>query len=150
MAQALEQELNAALGIGTKIARTMERRGYRNGSKGRTLWLPTGRAEHFRVPRGQYFAGEQKEFQSTVLPRYQRQAWRVTELVMEFYLGGLATRQFNRALRPLFQGTGFSRTTVSKICQEMGGAFKDWRQQELQELHVPKEQRGVNHAHQRR
>ena len=87
---------------------------------------PTGGAEHFRLLRRQYFAGEQKEFQSTGLLRSQRRARRVTKLVMECYLGGLATRQYNRALRPLFQGTGFSRTTVSKSCQEMGVVFKDW------------------------
>ena len=48
---------------------------------------------------------------------------------MECYLSGLATRQYNRALQPLCQGTGFSRTTVSKSCQEMGVVFKDWWQQ---------------------
>lgn len=134
--EALEQEINAALGIGEKYARVEGRKGYRNGSKERALWLPTGVEEGFRVPRGQYFEGEGREFHSQVLERYQRRARRVNEMVIEFYLGGLSTRQFNRALRPLFKGTGLSRTTVFKICQEVGAKFRAWRERDLSALKV--------------
>ncbi len=134
--EALEQEINAALEIGEKYARQEGRKGYRNGSKGRVLWLPTGVEEGFRVPRGQYFEGERREFHSGVVESYQRRARRLNEMVIEFYVGGLSTRQFNRALRPLFKGRGLSRTTVSKICREVGVKFKAWRERDLRELRV--------------
>jgi transposase-like protein len=134
--EALEKEINTALGIERKYSRGEARLGYRNGSKGRRLWVPTGVVEDFRVPRGQYFTGAEREFQSKVIDRYQRRAKRINELVVEFYVGGLSGRRFNRALRPLFRGTGLSRSTVSRICQELLASFRAWRERDLSEWKV--------------
>jgi transposase-like protein len=107
-----------------------------NGSPERALWCPTGVEEGFRVPRGQYCAGERKELHSQVLGRYQRRAGWLNELVIEFSWGACPPGSSPRALRPLFKGTGLSRSTVSKIGQEVGAKFKAWRERALSALTV--------------
>src|SRR5213594_4669917 len=67
---AVHEELRAALGT-TPYERSEVRRGYRNGTKARTLTGPTGPVA-LTVPRATLFAvAGAKEWTSAIVPRYQ-------------------------------------------------------------------------------
>src|SRR5262245_10538800 len=68
---AVHEELRTALGT-IPYERTEVRRGYRNGTKARTLTGPTGPVT-LTVPRATLFNGAgAKEWTSAIIPRYQR------------------------------------------------------------------------------
>ncbi len=68
---AVHEELRAALGT-SPYERSEARRGYRNGTKARTLTGPTGPVA-LSLPRAILFRGAgAKEWTSTIVPRYQR------------------------------------------------------------------------------
>src|SRR5262245_29444723 len=66
---AVREELGAALGT-SPWERDPVRRGYRNGTRTRTLTGPTGPVA-LRLPRATLFAGA-REWTSRIVPRYQR------------------------------------------------------------------------------
>ena len=66
---AVHEELRAALGT-TPYERSRLRRGYRNGTKTRTLTGPTGPVA-LTLPRATLFAGA-TEWTSRIVPRYHR------------------------------------------------------------------------------
>ena len=68
---AVHEELRAVLGT-TPYERSEVRRGYRNGTKARTLTGPAGPAA-LTLPRATLFAGA-KEWTSAIVPRYQANA----------------------------------------------------------------------------
>ena len=81
---AVHEELRAALGT-TPYERSDLRRGYRNGTKARTLTGPTGSVER-RLPRATLFgAAGGKEWKSAILPRYQQRMPQVNEAVVATY-----------------------------------------------------------------
>src|SRR6266851_4134599 len=68
---AVHEELRGALGT-SPCERSDIRRGYRNGTKARTLTGPTGPLA-LMLPRATLFgAAGGKEWKSAILPRYQR------------------------------------------------------------------------------
>jgi transposase-like protein len=86
---AVHEELRAALGT-TPWERSEVRRGYRNGTKARTLTGPTGPLV-LTLPRATLFAGA-KERTSRIVPRYHRRMPEVNEAVVATYLAGGNTR----------------------------------------------------------
>src|SRR5437899_99993 len=79
--RAVHEELLAALDA-TPYERTEARRGYRNGTKKRTLTGPTGPVS-LTLPRATMFRTVgAKEWTSTILPRYQRRMPGVNEAVV--------------------------------------------------------------------
>jgi putative transposase len=78
---AVHEELRAALGA-TPYERSEARRGYRNGTRERTLTGPTGPVA-LTLPRATVFgvAGA-KEWTSSIVPRYQRRIRAVNEAVV--------------------------------------------------------------------
>lgn len=71
LGQIAQEELTAFLGAGA-YARTAARRGYRNGTKTRTLTTSFGPTT-LEVPRASLFDGERhQEWQSQIIPRYAR------------------------------------------------------------------------------
>jgi putative transposase len=97
---AVHEELRAALGA-TPYERSDIRRGYRNGTKARTLTGPTGPVA-LMLPRATLFgAAGGKEWKSAIAPRYQRRMPEVNEAVVATYLAGGNTRRIRGALSPL-------------------------------------------------
>jgi putative transposase len=103
---AVHEELRAALGT-NPYERTEVRRGYRNGTKVRTLTGPTGPAA-LTLPRATLFAGA-KEWTSRIVPRYHRRMPEVNEAVVATYLAGGNTRRIRGALQPLLKAAPLSR-----------------------------------------
>lgn len=134
--RAVDEELEAALGA-VPYARTEARRGYRNGSRERTLTGPTGACE-MRVPRATMFTGDgsHEEWRSKVLPRYARRIAEVNEAVTAAYLSGANTRKIRGALSPLLRDAPLSKSAVSRVIVTLKGAFDAWKRRSLADLDV--------------
>src|SRR5260370_11464585 len=97
---AIHEELYVALGV-RSYERHEARRGYRNGTKARTLTGPSGPLT-LRVPRATLFGG--REWTSARLPRYQRRLPEGNEAIAATYPAGGNTRRVRGAPRPPLQG----------------------------------------------
>ena len=84
---AVKEELAGALGA-ERYEREDARRGYRNGTKERTLTGPTGPVP-LTLPRAMLTTpAGRKEWVSTLVPRYQRRLPEVNAAVLATYLAG--------------------------------------------------------------
>ena len=117
--------------------RGVDRSGYRNGSKTRTLTGPTGPIE-LTLPRGrlQRDDGGSEEWRSTVVPRYQRRMREINEAIAGVYLAGGNTRRIRGALRPLLKNAPLSKSAVSRIIGTLRADWEAWRTQSLADLDV--------------
>ncbi len=91
--QLVQEELAVALGA-LRYQRVDERNGYRNGSRERTLTAQSGPFKMI-VPRGVIVDehGGRQEWQSKLLPRYQRRLPEINEAIASVYLSGVNTRR---------------------------------------------------------
>src|SRR5216683_5148547 len=132
---AVHEELRAALGT-IPYERSDIRRGYRNGTKARTLTGPTGPVA-LMLPRATLFgAAGGKEWKSAILPRYQRRMPEVNEAVVATYLAGGNTRRIRGALQPLLKAAPLSKSAVSRVVATLKGGLEAWRRRPLAELDV--------------
>ncbi len=128
---AVHEELRAALGT-TPYERSDVRRGYRNGTKVRTLTGPTGPVA-LTLPRATLFAGA-KEWTSRIVPRYHRRMPEVNEAVVATYLGGGNTRRIRGALQPLLKAAPLSKSAVSRVIATLKDGLEAWRTRSLTDL----------------
>src|SRR5207249_10322277 len=125
---AVHEELRAALGT-TPYERSDVRRGYRNGTKGRTLTGPTGPVA-LTLPRATLFAGA-KEWTSRIVPRYHRRMPEVNEAIVATYLAGGNTRRIRGALQPLLKAAPLSKSAVSRVVATLKDGLEAWRTRSL-------------------
>jgi transposase-like protein len=130
---AVHEELRVALGT-NRYERTEVRRGYRNGTKARTLTGPTGPIA-LSVPRATLFNGA-KEWTSAIIPRYQRRMPEVNEAVVATYLAGGNTRRIRGALQPLLKAAPLSKSAVSRVVATLKDGLEAWRTRSLADLDV--------------
>jgi transposase-like protein len=125
-----QEELTAFLGAGI-YARTATRRGYRNGTKTRTLTTSFGPTE-LVVPRASIFDGERlQEWQSQIVPRYARRTREVDAALLGLYFGGVNTRRVQQAIRPLLKNSPLSKSSISRVIVQLQAYFESWRQRDL-------------------
>jgi transposase-like protein len=124
----LEQEVAEFLGR-NRYQRSDDFNGYRNGyGKKRKVAIGSGTLE-LRVPRVRHTLDP---YESQVLRKYQRQSASVKELIPELYLHGLATGDFELALRGLLgEGASLSAASVSRLKQKWEGEYETWRKRSL-------------------
>ncbi len=132
---AVHEELHTALAT-APYERSEVRRGYRNGTKARTLTGPTGPVA-LTVPRATLFnvAGA-KEWTSAIVPRYQRRMPEVNEAVVATYLAGGNTRRIRGALQPLLKAAPLSKSAVSRVIATLKDGLETWRTRSLADLDV--------------
>jgi transposase-like protein len=132
---AVVEELAGALGA-DRYEREAARRGYRNGTKERTLTGPTGPVP-LTLPRATVTTpAGRKEWVSTLVPRYQRRLPEVNAAVLAIYLAGGNTRRLRGALGPLLHGAPLSRSAVSRIVATLKGSLDAWLTQPLADREV--------------
>lgn len=132
---AVEEELARALGA-DRYEREATRRGYRNGTKERTLTGPTGPVP-LTLPRAILTTpAGRTEWASTLVPRYQRRLPEVNAAVLATYLAGGNTRRLRGALGPLLHAAPLSRSAVSRIVATLKGSLEAWQTQPLAEREV--------------
>ena len=127
----VEEELAAALGAGPS-SRVEGRRGYRHGSRERTLTTTLGPAT-FEMPRARLVAADRarKEWRSETIRRYERRTARLDEAILGVYLCGANTRRIRGALAPLLRGGPLSKDAVSRLVGRLAQDFAAWSERDL-------------------
>ena len=127
----LEEELDAALGAAPSARVGDQRRGYRHGSRARTLTTSAG-PTRVAVPRARLRTETgSAEWQSETLPRYQRRTTRVDEAILGVYLAGGNSRRVRVALSPLLRGGPLSKDAVSRLVGRLAEDFQAWQRRDL-------------------
>jgi transposase-like protein len=127
----LDEEVAAALGV-ERHERGKQRQGYRHGATQRVVTTATGR-QTLTVPRARVRDGQggTREFQSELLPRYQRRTREVDEAILNVYLAGANSRRIKRALEPLLGDTHLSKSAISRVVARLKALFAQWRDRDL-------------------
>jgi len=131
----LEEEVTELLGRARSARRAPEEeRAYRNGySKPRRLALSSGTIT-VRRPR---VRGLAERFDSRVLPLFKRRTEEVGTLLPQLYLHGLATGDFELALRGLLgEGAPLSAASLVRLKAQWHQEYASWQQRPLDGLEL--------------
>ncbi len=101
--------------------------GYRNGHRERQVSCGAGEIE-VAVPR---VSDTGETFRSQLLEAWQRRSKLLEETIPLLYVEGLSTRDFKRALKPLWGKSSLSRSSVSRANKVLKEAFNNWRRRDL-------------------
>ena len=136
LAALFDEELTQVLAA-AKGERIGGRQGYRHGARPRELTTGVGRTQ-IALPRGRLFTaeGQEREWESRLLPRYQRRAPAVDAALLGAYLTGANSRRIKRALSPLLWGAPLSKSAVSRIVGRLKSLFEEWRSRSLADRDV--------------
>jgi putative transposase len=130
LGQALDEEVDAYLGRG-RYERTDDYRGYRNGHTPRRLTLGSGTVD-LQVARVRDVPPGQEPFESKLLRKYQRRSDAIDETFMKLFIEGLATRDFEPALRLLAgEDAPLSPSTISRLTQKFRERYAAFEKQDL-------------------
>ena len=128
----LNSELDGVLHA-ARYARSGDRTGYRNGSKPRTLSTALGSLA-LEVPRGRVRKGLRRteEWQSRLLPAYERRTRELDATLVSLYFSGVNQRRVQRALRPLLSEAPLGKNVVSRLVQGLQEHLEGWKNQTLE------------------
>jgi transposase-like protein len=114
-----------------------EFRGYRNGyAKERKLTVGSGTIR-VKVPRVSDVPKGQEEFESRIIKPYQRRSNSLTDVFPKLFIEGLATRDFEPALRCLMgEEAALSPSTISRLNQKFKQEYEDWTRSSLSSLPI--------------
>jgi len=110
--------------------RTERRRAYRNGYKPRQLTTRVGTLT-LRVPQAR-----DGSFSTDLFRRYQRSEQALVLAMMEMVLQGVSTRKVTKITEELC-GTAFSKSTVSRLCEELDVRVGAWNERPLKKWRYP-------------
>lgn len=120
----MEGELTEHLGA-ERHERSDSRRGYRNGSKRRTLKTRVGELQ-FQVPQGRGC----EPYHPSFFARFQRSERALLAACAEMYFQGVSTRKV-RAVLETMGGLDLSASTVSRVAAEVDEKLAAFRSQRL-------------------
>ena len=125
----LEEEITLHLNADPH-ERTEERRGYRNGYRGRQLKTRVGTL-HLLVPMDR-----EGTFKTELFDRYQRSEKALVLSLMEMYIEGVSTRKV-KDITEVLCGTSFSKSTVSRLTGQLDTDLSAWRERRLEGVAYP-------------
>ena len=129
----LEQEVSEWLGRekSERKVNVLEQAGYRNGyGRQRRFTMSLGTVE-IKRPRVRDLG---ERFESRVLPMFKRQSEAVRGLIPELYLHGLASGDFELALRELLgDGAPLSASSLQRLKQKWEAEYEQWKQAPIEE-----------------
>jgi len=110
-------------------------RGYRNGhSKERKISVGSGTIK-IKTPRVSDVPQGQAEFESRLVKPYQRRSLSLQHLFPKLFIEGLATRDFEPALRCLMGAeAALSPSTISRLNTGFKAEYEDWSKSSLASL----------------
>jgi len=123
--QVLEAEMTSFLGAET-YQRNVERSGWRNGYKPRTLKTRVGELE-LRVPKDR-----DGQFQTELFERYQRSEKAFVLALLQMYVEGVSTRKVS-AITEALCGLEVSKSQVSALTAKLDAEVAEWRSRPLTE-----------------
>jgi len=114
-----------------------EFRGYRNGhAKERKLTIGSGTIK-VKTPRVSDVPAGQAEFESQLIKPYQRRSKTLAQVFPQLFIEGLATRDFEPALRSLMGAeAALSPSTISRLNARFKAEYGDWTQSSLANLPI--------------
>ncbi|MBT8214123.1 MAG: IS256 family transposase [Acidimicrobiia bacterium] len=126
----IDAELSEAIGA-KPHERTDTRTNQRNGARTRVLSTPAGDVE-LRIPK----VREGAFFPSLLEPRRRvdRALWAV---IMTAYVTGTSTRKVDDLVRALGVESGISKSTVSRICEQLDEEVAAFRDRSLDHIEFP-------------
>lgn len=129
LAAALEQEVAEFLGRGRYERGEGKRAGYRNGyHRPREVAVGLGRVQ-IRAPR---VRDTEEPFESQIIQRYERASSSVKQLIPSLYLHGLATGDFEPALRGLLgESAPLSPSSVVRLKAQWEQEYTAWKERPL-------------------
>lgn len=137
--EALEQEVEEFLARRRyqRPADSTAFRGYRNGTaQARKISVGSGTIK-VKVPRVSAVPQTQEPFASQLIKPYQKRSQTLSELFPKLFIEGLATRDFEPALRCLLgQDAPLSPATISRMNREFKADYEDWRTKRLEALQI--------------
>jgi putative transposase len=129
----LEQEMSEWVGRkkSERKVNSIEQPGYRNGyGKPRRFTMSLGTLE-IRRPRARDLG---ERLVSKVLPMFKRQTEAVRDLIPELYLHGLASGDFELALRELLgEGAPLSASSLQRLKEKWQGEYEGWKNTVIEE-----------------
>ncbi|MCA1603191.1 MAG: IS256 family transposase [Acidobacteria bacterium] len=136
---ALETEVTEYLER-TRHQRTTEEtefRGYRNGyAQQRKITVGSGTIK-VKVPRVSDVAPTQESFASRIVKPYQRRSHTLEAVFPKLFIEGLATRDFEPALRCLMgEEAALSPSTISRLNQRFKAEYEDWTKSSLSSVPI--------------
>src|SRR5881409_2554040 len=129
---AIEAEATAFLGRGHYRRGDRERVGWRNGYELKHLQTEAGALE-LAVPQ---LRGTEEAFRPTVVDRLGTRTADLEHLVRGMYVRGLSTRDVSALYHDTFGASRLSKSTVSRVTQQLNQDFEVWRRRDLSELRV--------------
>ncbi len=129
---AIEAEATAFLGRGHYRRGDRQRVGWRNGYEPKQVQTEAGALE-LAVPQ---LRGTEDAFRPTVVDRLHTRTGDLETLVRGMYVRGLSTRDVSALYHDTFGASRLSKSTVSRVTQQLNQEFETWRRRDLSELPV--------------
>jgi transposase-like protein len=129
---AIEAEATAFLG----------REHYRRGARQRVGWRNGYEPKHVQTEAGllalalPQLRGTEEPFQPRVADRLQTRTADLESLVRGRYVRGLSTQDVSALFADTFGGSRLSKSTVSRVTQQLNQDFDSWRRRDLSDLSV--------------
>ena len=117
--QVLEAQVNDQLKA-EPYERSDERKGYRNGSRSRSLTTRSGILD-LQVPRVRNCS-----FTTEMFERYQRSEQAMVMAMVEMVINGVSTRKVDHIVQELC-GSSISKSQVSELCKMLDPIVAEWR-----------------------
>ena len=109
-----------------------QRVGWRNGYEPKRVQSEAGVLE-LAVPQ---LRSTEEPFRPAVTDRLQTRTADLESLVRGMYVRGLSTQDVSALYTDTFGGSRLSKSTVSRVTQQLNQEFESWRQRDLKDLRV--------------
>lgn len=129
---AIEAEATAFLGREHYRRGARQRVGWRNGYESKHVQSEAGLLE-LALPQ---LRGTAERFQPKVRERLQTRTADLESLVRGMYVRGLSTQDVSALYADTFGGSRLSKSTVSRVTQQLNQDFETWRRRDLSDLPV--------------
>jgi putative transposase len=129
---AIEAEATAFLGREHYRRGARQRAGWRNGYEPKHVQTEAGLLE-LAMPQ---LRGTEEPFQPRVAERLQTRTADLESLVRGMYVRGLSTQDVSALFADTFGGSRLSKSTVSRVTQQLNQDFDTWRRRDLSDLPV--------------
>src|SRR5580765_7320462 len=128
----IEAEATAFLGRGHYRRGDRERPGWRNGYEPKRLQSEAGVLD-LAIPQ---LRGTDERFRSAAVERLGTRTPDLEALVRGMYVRGLSTQDVSALYGDTFGASRLSKSTVSRVTQQLNQEFDTWRRRDLSELPV--------------
>ena len=122
----LESERDEQIGVGNNV-RDENRLGTRNGYKKRNLNTRLGQLQ-LKKPQIREFP-----FRTGLFENYQRSEKALIVAIQQMVIDGVSTSKVQKITSKLSDDLNFSKSTVSRLMQELDPMVKEWRRKQLRE-----------------